>query len=520
MDQQRRRIGIRAALLLGVIALTALAALACDDEPRSPHTAATPDPTPAEGASVAATPAPLTPVEPLPNLRWVPADLPPFTGDELAEPFSTPARGYTEWQVFRVAGSSSPELLLRTERSVLRLEWSDDGRTVSAYLRSKVAGLSAPDLTGLATFDLSGPTPTVSHQLFDGSTSVQRSPDGARIALTAVVGSPTTPFSIFVSERDGRTVKLEGFPFGAGLGGWAPAGDALLVNEFVSNAQGRANGRVLFVPLAGALLLVNARPITTAPEGGSWSPDGTRLAFLDTGFPPDPQADLYVFDRRTGDRRLVAAKQSLQFPGPIWTATGDQILLGGNQLDPATGVISPRITSSAAAGTPWRPISPNGRHMLITDTADWQDPAGCGRLGVQSRNRLYLVELATGDRRLLRDCDSSLVSPAWLENRHVTLMQLGPGYEGVATRAVLLDITTGILRPLTPDLEFSSFSVHALDRGRFLVTGARLRLFDATGTLLRTIEPPPGLEIVEAAWSPDGAQFVYMARTKGVSPYE
>src|SRR3712207_4680071 len=53
-----------------------------------------------------------------------------------------------------------------------------------------------------------------------------------------------------------------------------------------------------------------------------------------------------------------------------------------------------------------------------------------------------------------------------------------------------------------------------------LVTGRALRLHDADGAVVRTFHPPPGMEVVEAAWSPDWSGFVYIARTIGVSQYE
>jgi hypothetical protein len=158
--------------------------------------------------------------------------------------------------------------------------------------------------------------------------------------------------------------------------------------------------------------------------------------------------------------------------------------------------------------------------MVVTDTTDPSDAAGCGTVRKQARNRLFLVDLVAGDRRLLRDCDAALVVLRWLDDRYVTLLQVGSGTEDVSTGVLLLDVATGELRPLTPELEYLSHPVHAPDERRFLVTGRQLRLFAADGALLRVIEPPPGLEIVEAAWSPDGSQFVYIARTRGVSQYE
>jgi Tol biopolymer transport system component len=500
--------------LSATLVAVALLASGCEDGESEDATVSTPEATAAVAASPEVTPT----AESLPNLRWLPAELPVFAGDEVAEPFSTPERGHTEWQVLRVTGNAAPELLLRTTRSVSNLEWSPDGRSVTARLRSKAAGAGPPDLLGVATFDFAGPAPAVSQVLFDRSLSVDRAPDGSRMAVNGTVGGPMMPPAVFVAERNGPVVKLEGFPLGAGFGGWAPSGDALLVHEFVIGSQGRFGGRVFLMPLSGPPTLVNPRPIGKAPEG-AWSPDGTRLAFLDTGYPPEAQADLYLFDRRTGQRRLVATGRAPNTP-PRWTEAGDGLLVGDELIDPATGAASRPPSLALAGGALWRAVSPDGRLMVVADTSDPFDPTGCGRTGMQTRNRLFLVDLGSGVRRLLRDCDAAIAWPEWLDDRHVTMVQWGPGYEGMASRVLLLDVTTGALRPVTPDLEHSSAAVHAPDRARFLVTGQRLRLFDASGTLLRTIEPPPGLEIVEAAWSPDWSGFVYIARTVGVSPYE
>ena len=500
-------------LVIGWAALVAVMAVGCDDMPPLALTEGTPEasdvPTTAPSADSTADP---------PDLRWVPADLPHFTGEEVPERFSTAARRHTEWQVLRVSGNGQPELLLQTNRSVSNLEWSPDGRSVTARLRSKAQEPGPPELAGVAMFSFGGPVPAVSEVLLEPSFSVHRSPDGRRIAVNGSIGGPMLSPAVFVAEPTGQTVRLDGFPSGAGLGGWAPQGDALLVHEFVVSSQGRFGGQVFLMPLSGTPVLVNPRPIATAPAG-AWSPDGTRLAFLDTGYPPDAQADLYVFDRRTGQRRLVASARA-PHAAPRWTEAGDGLLVGDELIDPATGAAARPPYLALTAGAIWRDVSPDGRLMVVADTSDPFDPAGCGRIGMQTRNRLFLVDLTTGNRRLLRDCDASVAAPAWLDNRHVTLVQWGPGYEGMASRVLLLDLATGDLRPLTADLEDSSYAVHAPDGSRFLVTGTRLRLFDAIGTLLGTIEPPPGLEIVEAAWSPDGSGFVYVARTPSVSPYE
>ena len=74
------------------------------------------------------------------------------------------------------------------------------------------------------------------------------------------------------------------------------------------------------------------------------------------------------------------------------------------------------------------------------------------------------------------------------------------------------------MTPLTQGREFHANAVIAPDGSRILVTGERLRVYNADGVLLRELVPPEGFDVADAAWSPDSASFTYILGPAGFEP--
>jgi hypothetical protein len=74
--------------------------------------------------------------QPGPAVRFVPTELPLFSGQEMQAAWQSQVRGsLAKWRLYLVRGDGEPELLAETGRQISRLQWTD-GNTISTTFES------------------------------------------------------------------------------------------------------------------------------------------------------------------------------------------------------------------------------------------------------------------------------------------------------------------------------------------------------------------------------------------------
>jgi Tol biopolymer transport system component len=472
--------------------------------------------------------------------HFVPVDPPRYTGAEPAHPYEEPRSHVPlEWQLLLVRGDAEPELLYQTGRYLVRADWSPDGRELVAVYETfgqpepgtedewrrrgfEAVFLEFAYLRGLVSFDVSVSPPTGREELITNHfPRLGPSPDHSRIALQRdeEMGRRT----VYTIDRAGRAVRLDGVGDHPGLYGFLPDSSGLLVQVPIADSPDRS--RFYLVPFDG-------RPATRfeVPLGRGfvlsleWSPEGGRLAYRIAG-------DLYLFDRATGDVRLLASNPDWRGRDPHWSRNGAEIILGGNLIDAATG----RVLVSLGAPYPAADaaLSADGRYFAVAEDPTFASvrgqefpcpPApGEGPLRLNPDNRVFLHDRQTGETRLLQECGQGLTAHLqWLaDGRHLIISQQpeqAPVQYARGYSLTLVDIETGRKTPLTDGRELHADAIVSPRGDRVIVVGERLRLYTSTGELLREIVPPEGFDVPMAVWSPDGSSFAYVLGPAGWFP--
>lgn len=251
-----------------------------------------------------------------------------------------------------------------------RVEWLPDG---SAVLGNGLA-LVAPDGRTLRP---SGPSPD-----FGGATHPSLSPDGSEVVFAA--GYPSR---LYVARADGANRR----PLGSGTGQfgpvWSPRGDLIAFRVADGLDVVRPDG-------TGRRALWRG---TSADAGFSWSPDGSKVAFLRRSDPRYSADALRVVDvDRGGERDLVEGP--LVEHTPAWHPSGGLIAVTRWLTDTATEIVTVRPD-----GTDERTFGPGAELSWSSDGARvayvWQGRCPVTRLGV------YVAGAdGSGPRRLTNDC--------------------------------------------------------------------------------------------------------------------
>jgi Tol biopolymer transport system component len=275
----------------------------------------------------------------------------------------------------------------------------------------------------------------------------------------------------------------------------------------------------------------------------AWSPDGRRLAFA--GQVEGPSSDVYVYDLDTGTiRRLTDGPGQVQ--SIAWSPDGRWIL---HTSASEVGAGAPAGTYAAAAdGSAMRELPP-GSHSA----RGWIAPAtylcSDANNGPAGLSRLRSVDLDTGAERVL--WDGTFVSFAVDPENSVLAVA---GYETVGARGApalyLIDLAGGNRRKLAESVsrveflgaggrqfvygaqdgdvpktmlimadgsvagaDFGAGAVRVTaspDRRLLLAAGRELRVYAASGDLLRAI-PLPGsaARVDETVWRPDSSGFFF-----------
>lgn len=232
------------------------------------------------------------------------------------------------------------------------------------------------------------------------------SQDGSRLAIIVGPAEHVHAFAgdgnLYVMDADGTDVRRLTSGLVASSPTWSPDGTQL---AFV-----REQGQELVVLNDDG----SAQHVVSMERGyyqsPSWSPDGSWIAFqssLSTDI--ESTAVFVIHPDGTGIRQLTSGSSSEGFPA--WSPSAERIAYSAGDrlwIMDADGSDQHRVTScSSPCVSDFDPTwSPDGSQLAFVR----QEDGGAAR-------RLYTVDLATGEVRLLTSTESDVSSPSWRPQR-------------------------------------------------------------------------------------------------------
>lgn len=433
------------------------------------------------------------------EVAWLPAD-PTATLDtpESEAPLADVVPDVEAvWRLYVVEGESTePRQIQASGRWLHAPVWQEDDKAVTVEYFTRVEGppgyvfgyTQVDVATGAAEWDFRvGLQP-----------DFNLSPDGARFAVRDMSSS----FGLFprgvmyVMQPGGETLRLDGFTV-ENFRGWSPDGRFFLASgyaaEITSPAEQSRDYYLLEPGLDEAVLIGHASRGSSLPL--DWSPDGSTIAYSEG-------TDLVLFDVATRQRRVVSLGLTIT-ASPRWSLDGRYVAAGDGLIDVKTGSV---LVLPQAAFVLDSEASPGGAYL----TALLDPFATCEEV---QDNQTTLVDVSTGENRVLFDCDGFGVDDRvdWIAPDRFLLLTV-PCYacETSAAIVTLVTLPGKDATELTDGLENGGVYAISPDRSRILVGGETLRLYDSNGTLLRVIESPKGYKITGLSWSNDGLSFAYI----------
>ena len=258
------------------------------------------------------------------------------------------------------ADGSHPVVLERAVRGVSNITWSPDSSHV-AYSRASPVGV---DHSWVVAADGMG-QPVDLGAFSDGSWGPTWSPDGQHLALAAEQ-------SLWIVDRDGKdATKVTHGAYGeVGSKGeaaeWSPDGTLLL---FSAGDPGGYH-EVFVVGLDGGPERLISRGTANA-DGGTWSPDGTHIAYMRMGIGAGPF--LAITDRSGSTMRFLPGHYA--WFQPAWSPDGTKLIVTDdrpgpdNVPGPAVRVILDAVGDASPVEIPAPGITPD---LLPDWAASWQ----------------------------------------------------------------------------------------------------------------------------------------------------
>ena len=496
-------------LLTFAFAAGLLAGCSVFDSDPAPSPTPSPEPTaPIGGQPQKPGPAAATPVPPGSGFEvtWTPAEPPrELEAIELPSPFAEFLEVEAVWRLYSVDGDSGdPRLVQETGRWLQDPVWSLMNDTLSLSYLTRIEG---SDSWPRGYEQLDAATGSLNWDLLTdiGGSVSSMSSDGTRFVVDQGSGRPFRRGSYAVWQPGGEALLLESFT-AEGLLEWSPDGRFFIATGYpgpILTPQERTRDHYLIEPGAGEAVLIG-RSTFDSNLNTAWSPDDTRIAFTEG-------EDLIIFDVATRGRASVPLGSGVLIRSePTWSADGRYIAVEGGVVDvtAARVLLAPLPPPDEPAPSPVRDsaVSPDGSMLAWTESIFTSDCEG-----LQS-SRALLKDVNTARDTLLLDCGEEVyIDVEWLDAGHLLVRSADCDQCEARDYGVkLFTFPAGTTQDLTAGQEDGASYAISPDRSRFLVGGARLRLFDASGALLRVIDPPAGYKVTGLAWSRDGARFVYV----------
>ncbi len=466
------------------------------------------------------------PPPPPPAVRWAPARPPLYTGPEESSAYPT-AGGIPASQVYVVDGDSEPRLLYETGRWVYSLNWRPGAIALSLEFRSKKVD-PPPEMRGPyyigALRGMLGLDTTNGARLWEAMSDANQT--FVPSPVDDLILYEPSDREMYILNPDGTALKLEGIGDKVVFVDWSPKGDSILVFSYerVTNPT-PVDGVFYVVPVAdGPAQRLDPPADHFQRETAAWSPDGAKVAFV-AGVRPGPfeswraEGDLYVYDIAAKETQRLTSGRGYGSTRPAWSANGTRLTIEGDLIEVNSGVVvSFKQPPLYAAG---RTLSPDGRYFIVNEVGYIDGPAGCPQDTL--RNRTYVYDTTTEERRLLLDCDRGYYDvpswdPAWQRgggwvNASRSLVLASPNCLGSPCstgKLTLVDAETGSTRTLAERPQGGLRAAASPDGWKLLVTGDFIQVLDEHGDVLRTISVPWGYEVQDAAWSPDGSKVAYV----------
>jgi Tol biopolymer transport system component len=290
-----------------------------------------------------------------------------------------------------------------------------------------------------------------------------------------------------------RLGDIEGWAAGASLDGepWlVPVRNGVIA--FARAAEGGIGEAIVTVGPDGTTgeTYLFANPGLGQYEDLTWSPDGTRLAFVATPSAGNGSTEIYTIDA-DGSNLVQITQNEVDDDSPAWSPDGTRLALRVDEVDPgASGDSNVVVTPVAEPGVivlgpGTNPVwSPDGLLIAMT-VAD----GGATRIWVQEPNG--------GGRRQVADVSVASTRPSWSPDG----LRLVVSSSGLS----IVDVASGSLTPLTS--EPGSKPIWSVDGSiAFATTGSAspgVFVINADGSDLRRVSGDPGA-VSTMIWSPDG----------------
>lgn len=201
-------------------------------------------------------------------------------------------------------------------------------------------------------------------------------------------------FDVFVTQGPGHARRITEVAGYSSRLDWSPDGRFIVMDRGIS--EGRGSLVIVEVSSGKERTLLSdedsSNPIT--PQGPSWSPDGSKIAFY------SGEGDIYVIDSLGGlVTKILNSGRKCGYTQPEWSSDGtdvayrrDGVCKRGIYVTSGEGGRSSRLTAQPGDSQPsW---SPDGSSVAFS--RDTEDGAELVVLDISSREEKILMEVAGG----------------------------------------------------------------------------------------------------------------------------